>query len=471
MPPEEVFRPCGIGIVPGDAAVLEPQRAHVAAVFDQHKPGVWLHGQARIGAAHLLPRLPGGGLPQKGAVFHVDAADHARGVGKQRAPACIVSGKIHNVERQLIEDLRDLLLPLIGRKAVAQELFHPGVPIPRLALHGLQRALQRVLDGIILLLRKSACDQDGGHLGLQVVVSRGDLLVLGGDFLILPQDLLVLGGNLLVLLGDLPVFHQHGAQKDRHQGRSNAGQSHEPVGARPLLALPQLVKGAAHHGCIEPHDLLAEGPAVDGVVRTRDVGRKRLGVAQDVARVVKLVEHPGRKALLRLAVNQHRQKVGAVVGLQEIADLLLAPPGLGQIRRADHDQILGVIQGVGDAVRQARGRRQLVLVAKHQAELACTEAGAQLLGHGVGLDAALDALGSLLVQRLVAVADKGDIVSFLVLLFRLRHGLTPPLVSVFGADPKHNRPWPGRPGTDPQSARAWDAGVWRCPARGHSASC
>ena len=59
-----------------------------------------------------------------------------------------------------------------------------------------------------------------------------------------------------------------------------------------------------------------------------------------------------RKRLLRLTVHQNGEDVVAVVGLEEIPDLCLAPLGLGKPGRADHDQEFRVVERIVNAVRQ-----------------------------------------------------------------------------------------------------------------------
>ena len=100
-----------------------------------------------------------------------------------------------------------------------------------------------------------------------------------------------------------------------------------------------------------------------------------------------------------------------VVGLEEVADLCLAPLGLGKSRRADHDKELRVVQRIVNTVRQRSGGGKFVLVAERVPELPAAKLLAEFLGDRVALDLLLDALGRLLVERKVAVADEGDVVA------------------------------------------------------------
>ena len=53
---------------------------------------------------------------------------------------------------------------------------------------------------------------------------------------------------------------------------------------------------------------------------------------------------------LRRAVRKDSQDMVAVVGLQKIPDLLLAPSGFRKVGRADDQQIFCMVKGVGNAV-------------------------------------------------------------------------------------------------------------------------
>ena len=126
----------------------------------------------------------------------------------------------------------------------------------------------------------------------------------------------------------------------------------------------------------------------------------------DLAGYDRYVPEAGR---LGGASRQHGQDVVTVVCAQEIADLLQAPSGLRQVRRADDDQKLRVVQGVGDGVREAGGGGQFILVAENDAQLSAANPVLEFFGNLIVFYPFLNAHGSFPVERQVPVADKGNI--------------------------------------------------------------
>ena len=220
--------------------------------------------------------------------------------------------------------------------------------------------------------------------------------------------------ELNVLPGDLQVFDSDDAGKDRQTGKNNTRERRKPAGPVSTLALPQLVKGAADQCSADPDALFAELGLADMALGADDIGRERFHFPYYIAfLVIDMCEQRG-KGLFRLTPRQHGEHMVAVVGAKEIADLFLAPPGLGKVRRADHDQIIRVVERVADAVGQGARRGELVLVAEAVADPAAAGLVSVLRGHVEMLDLLLHRDRCFPVDRLVAIADKCGVVPLFV---------------------------------------------------------
>ena len=357
------------------------------AVLRQEQAGAAVRGAVGYGIPGRAPeRLAGDGIEGE----HV--AVIVRG---EQAVARLVDGAVGYGRRYRYLRLRDegdgRGVEIVHVQRVQQHPLGGGVVGP-------------AVPGVLRQGGHGAADRPGG-----VVRRQGRLGILGQQRGFAQLDALLLLDEGLVLGRDLPVLHQQHADEGRGRHRHHGQRRRQPARAVAPFPLEQRVVGAADQRREQPQLLVVQLAQNLAGAAGDDVGGQGLGAPDQVAVGIVDVHQLVREGFLRPAVRQHHQHVVAVVVLQEIADLPLDPYGLGRLRRADHDQELGVVQRFIDAGGQVAGQGQLVLVPEHPAQAAAAPFGGQPGRNVIALDQLVQPLGDGDVQRHVPVTDKCDV--------------------------------------------------------------
>ena len=324
-----------------------------------------------------------GTLPLEVPAFDADAADYTGPVHDKEQASVFCHLHDFYIRILFIEDPAALFFILVGSQCFVQKGIRPVVI--KLPAFLPQQRIQSLPQGAFLIIvlqkRKSVVYIDGRKLSLQFPALPGDLDIFGNG------------------------HAQKNSQNGGRQGHQ-AQKAHHPV---PPFPLPERIERTPKKGCIDPDDLFFKGLPVNGMVPAGNVGSKGLCVSRDISLFVEGMEKVGRKRLLRLSIHQNGQNMVPVMGFKEISDLLLTPFGLGKIRRTDHDQIFGMVQSIGDRIRKARGRRQLVFVPEDHAKFLSSRMFPQFFGDHVALNGFLNLFRGFFIQVFMPVTDKSDI--------------------------------------------------------------
>ena len=248
------------------------------------------------------------------------------------------------------------------------------------------------------------------------------LNVLALNLLILTLNLNVLFLNLLISLKNLQILPINGdteGKGDRHAQRHHG---HKLTHLLALLALPEGIKRTSQQRRIETHRLLTKPACLKSMVYVRQVCRKRLHLTNGLIPIGILLDRLRkelREGLIRRSVHQNANHMIPAMLIDEIRDLSLAPDGLDQIWRTDHDQKLTVIQRRLNTLRQVARNGQLLLVTEYLTELLHAIL-TQLLRDHVALHHRVNLFRDLLVQLRMAITDKGHVLTDMLFPARFR---------------------------------------------------
>ena len=121
--------------------------------------------------------------------------------------------------------------------------------------------------------------------------------------------------------------------------------------------------------------------------------------------VIIFLRQRGGKSVFRGAVRKHGKNPVLRVVFQIIADLLGHPGGIGGIRRTDHDQVIGGVERVAQALGKIAVQRELIPVAEDLAET-LLPVFAQGLRYRIALQQLVQTGSHGDIDRLMPVADK-----------------------------------------------------------------